>query len=133
MLLQQIHQQFMKQARNRMGLTPAQFPRFQRVVVDHAQKRAPLELAEDRLQLALREQIRLGKSGNQDSTAKLLDALNANRTSLAAADAEQMRDLGPILTPVQRAQWQGMQERFRQQVRAAARQRPDSASFEPQP
>lgn len=132
MLLQQIHQQFMRQARNRMGLTPAQFPRFQRVVVDHAQKRAPLELEQDRLRLALGEQVRLGNAGNQDSTAKLLDALNATRDKLATADAEQMRELEPILSPVQRAQWQIMQERFRQQVRAAGRQ-PDSAGSDPQP
>jgi len=132
-LLQQIHQQFMKQARNRMGLTPMQFPRFQRIVVDHAQRRRPLEIEEDRLQIALREQVRFGRAGNQDSTAKLLDALKATRTKLSDADTEQMHDLEAILTPVQRAQWQVLQERFRQQVRVVARQRPDSSGPDPEP
>ena len=70
---------------------------------------------------------------NQDSTAKLLSALNGTRTRLAAMDADQMQELEPILTPVQRAQWQLMQERFRQQVRAAARQSADSVPSQPQP
>jgi hypothetical protein len=48
-------------------------------------------------------------------------------------DADQMHELEPILSPVQRAQWQLMQERFRQQVRAAARQSVDSIPSQPQP
>jgi hypothetical protein len=102
-------------------------------VVQSDQRRAPLELEEDRLQTGLREQLRLGAGANQDSTARLLGALNKTRADLAAMDQDEMHDLGAILSPVQQAQWQVLRDRFRQMVRAVARQQPDSGRGTPEP
>lgn len=123
-LIQEINRQLMNQARNRLGLTPAQLPRFQRIVSGHAMVRSGLEGEEHRTEFALREQLRLGAAGNQDSTSRLLSGLNQIRSRIAATYTDESRDLEPVLNPTQRAQWQLLRDRFAQQVRAAAAQRP---------
>jgi len=123
-LIQAINRQLMNQARNRLGLSSDQFPRFQRIVSGHALIRSGLQGEEHRTEFALREQLRLGAAGNQDSMSRLLTSLNAIRSRIAATDADESRDLEPVLNPAQRAQWQVMRDRFAQQVRAAAAQRP---------
>jgi hypothetical protein len=123
-LLQEINRRFMNQARIRLGLTPAQLPRFQRIVSGYAQVRSGLEVQEHRTEAAMREQLRLGAAGNQDSLSHLLAGLNATRASIAGTFADESRDLEPVLNPTQRAQWQVMRDRFAQQVRAAMLQRP---------
>ncbi len=114
----------MNQARIRLGLTPAQFPRFQRIVSGYAQVRSGLEVQEHQTEAAMREQLRLGPAGNQDSLSRLLAGLNTTRASIAGTFADESRDLEPVLNPTQRAQWQVMRDRFAQQVRAAMLQRP---------
>lgn len=131
-LMREINLRLMNQAQNRLALTPAQMPRFQRVVAGYAQKRSALELEDQRTQSALREQLRLGEAGNQDSVSRLLTSLNATRASHAATFSDEMRDLEPVLSPMQRAQWQVMRDRFLQQVRAAMQQRPAGAP-DPEP
>jgi hypothetical protein len=133
-LLQEIHRRLMMQARNQLGLTPAQMPRFQRVVAGYAQARAALEIEGHGLRTALREQVRPGGPGNPDSVSRLVDAINRNQGSQTATFGDEMRDLGPILNPVQRGQWQVLRDRWLQQVRALQRQRAvgDTTSL-PQP
>ena len=131
-LLLEINRQFMNQARNRLALSPDQFPRFQRIVSGHALVRSGLQGEEHRTEFALREQLRLGAAGNQDSMSRLLTSLNTIRSRITATDTEESRDLEPVLNPTQRAQWQVMRDRFAQQVRAAAAQRP-AGGPDPQP
>ncbi len=123
-LLLEINRQFMIKARNQLALPPQQFPRFQRIVSGHALIRSELEGEEHRTQFALREQLRLGAGGNQDSMSRLVTGLHAIRAHIDATYADESRDLEPVLNPTQRAQWQIMRDRFAQQVRAAAAQRP---------
>lgn len=133
-LIQEINRRLMNQARNQLALSPEQVPRFQRVVATYAQKRAALEAEEHRVRAALREQVKPGGAGNADSVSKLVDALNSNLARQTATFSDEMRDLGPILNPVQRGQWQVLRDRWLQQVRALQQQRPASdSSGHPEP
>jgi len=125
LLLQEIQRRFMNQARTQMGLTAEQLPRFQKVVSSWAQKRVALEADERRLRQALNEQYRLGVAANPDSAAKFVDAINDNRVDYATTFRDEMRELTPILSPVQRGQFQLIRDRLLTQIRDLQQKRPD--------
>lgn len=123
-LLQDINQRFANQIIKEMGLTQDQVPRFRRVVVSWAQKRTALEAEERRLRLALAEEFRPGVAANADSAASYVDALNANRVSYAISFQDEMKELTPILSPIQRGQFQLARDRLLQRVKDLQQLRP---------
>ena len=131
-LLREIQIRFMNQARNQMRLTPEQWPRFQRVAVSWAQKRAVLEDHEQRLVLALRDQYRIGVAANPDSVPRYVDDLNITRSQIAETFRDEMRELTPILTPVQLGQFQVLRDRQLQVIRELQQKRP-AGEPDPQP
>jgi hypothetical protein len=127
-LLEEINRRFVNQVIAEMGLTEAQIPRFKRVVVSWAQKRAVLDQEERRLRQALiGGELRPGVAANPDSVAKFVDGINAVRVEYAETFRDEMRDLTPILTPVQRGQFQIRRDQFLQRVRDLQQQRAGGA------
>ena len=122
-LLQQIDQMFLNQVTREMALSPDQVPRFQRVVSTWAQKRAMLEEEERRLRQALAGELRPGVAANPDSVSKFVDAMNDNRVDYANSFRDEMRELTPILSPVQRGQFQVARDRLLQRVKELQQQR----------
>lgn len=131
-LLREIQIRFMNQARNQMRLSAEQWPRFQHVVVGSAQKRSLLEAEEQRLSVALRGQMRPGVAANPDSVAKYVEALSTVRSDISGSYRDQIRELTPILTPVQLGQFQVLLDRQLQMVRELQQKRP-AAEPDPQP
>lgn len=127
-LLQEINTQFMNRARNMMGLTEDQMPRFQRVAASWAQKRALLEMDERRITGALGNEYRMGVAANPDSAAKFVDRLNDIRVEYATTFRDEMKELVPVLSPVQRGQFQILRDRFLQQVRELQQKRAAGAA-----
>jgi hypothetical protein len=123
-LLQDINRMFLNQVVREMALSPDQVPRFERVVSMWAQKRNTLEAEERRLRQALAGEQRPGVAANQDSVSRFVDALNDIRVDYASTFRDEMRELTPILSPVQRGQFQIARDRFLQKVKDLQQQRP---------
>jgi hypothetical protein len=123
-LVQDINRMFLAQVTREMDLSADQVPRFQRVVTTWAQKRATLETEERRLRQALAGEQRPGVAANPDSVARFVDALNDNRVEYANTFRDEMHELTPILTPVQRGQFQIARDRLLQRVKELQQQRP---------
>lgn len=130
-LLRDIDQMFLNQVTREMALSPDQVPRFQRVVSTWAQKRATLEAEERRLRQALAGELRPGVAANPDSVSRFVDALNDNRVDYANSFRDEMRELTPILAPVQRGQFQVARDRLLQRVRELQQQRQGGGVLRP--
>ena len=101
LLLQNINQVFINRATREMALTDDQVPRFRRVVGAWAAKRAALESEERELRMSLSGQMRPGVAANADTVARVVDAINDNRVAYSETFRDEMRELRPILTPIQ--------------------------------
>jgi hypothetical protein len=126
-LLQNIEQVFLNQVTAEMALTADQQPRFRRVVTSWAPKRAALEFEERQLRQSLKRELTPGVAANPDSVSKYVDELNANRVAYAETFRDEMRDLTPILNPVQRGQFQVRRDQLLQRIRDLQQQRPGGA------
>jgi hypothetical protein len=72
---------------------------------------------------ALRAQLQPGVAANQDSVAKLTDAMVDLRLASAQSTRAEMTELSKFLTPVQRARLFVMRERLRERVKEAREHR----------
>ena len=130
-LVGDINLRFANQVIKEMGLTAEQVPRFRRVVVAWAEKRSALELEERRLRLALADEFRPGVAANPDSAARFVDALGANGVEIAATFRDEMKELIPVLTPVQRGQFMLARSRLLQRVKELQQKRPGGGGIQP--
>lgn len=122
-----IEEQFVRRMQLELGLSDETAARTQRVVTSWASRRRALEEEERRLRQALNLQLRPGVAANSDSVGSYVDDLTANRVAYAQSFRDEMRDLSPILTPVQRGQFQLMRDRLllrMQEVQLQQRQLP---------
>lgn len=122
-LVRDIEQIFLTRVTRVMALTPEQQPRFQRAVLAWAQRRESLETEERQLRQSLNRELTPGVAANPDSVSRFVDALNANRVAYAESFRDEMRELGPILNPVQRGQFQVFRDQLLQKVRELQQQR----------
>ncbi len=122
-LVRDIEQIFLTQVSREMALTDEQMPRFQRIVIAWARKRETLETDERTLRQSLQSELRPGVAANGDSVGRFVDDLNANRVAYAETFRDEMRELVPVLTPVQRGQFQMARDRLLQRVRDLQQQR----------
>jgi len=65
---------------------------------------------------ALENQMQPGIAANSDSVRKLMDGIQAGRAEMLKIEQDQDREMAGYLTPVQRARYQQMRERFMQRV-----------------
>ena len=107
-----IEEQFVRRMQLELGLHDETATRMQRVVATWATRRRGLEDEELRLRQALNVQLRPGVAANGDSVGTYVDGLTANRVAYAQSFRDEMRELTPILTPVQRGQFQLLRDRL---------------------
>lgn len=119
-----IEEQFVRRMQAELGLGDENAARMQRVVTTWATRRRALEADERRLRQALNQQLRPGVAANGDSVGTYVDELTANRVAYAQSFRDEMRDLTPILTPVQRGQFQIMRDRLLLRMQEVQQQRP---------
>ncbi len=122
-----IEEQFARRMQAELGLSDETAVRMQRVVVTWATRRRALEGDERRLRQSLNLQLRPGVAANSDSVGAYVDELTANRVAYAQSFRDEMRDLTPILTPVQRGQFQLLRDRLLLRMQEVQQQqRPDA-------
>lgn len=130
---QRVVQILMNQARNTLALSDDQLPKVQQVVSDWAGKQLLLEQEERLLRGFLDAQMRPGVAANVDSLPRLVYGIGANRVRQAQSLDEETHQLGAILTPLQLAQFQLIQERLLKNIRDLPRGRQPPTDQQPSP
>ena len=130
-LRQQIEDRFAARAQEELGLNDEQFQRLRTTSAQFAAQRRGVEQEERRLRQAMAVQLRPGVAANQDSVARLIDALINVRSASVESYRAEMKALSSFLNPVQRAQYLILRERLMtlaQEVRARRLLRADSGA-----
>ena len=115
-LRRQIEERFGARVKEELGLTDDQASRLKISLAGIAARRRGMEQDERRLRQALAAQLRPGIAANQDSVAKLVDALTNHRVAYAQTFQDEMREISTILKPVQRGQYLMLRDRLMQRA-----------------
>ena len=130
---QRVVQILMNQARNTLQLSEDQMPKVQRVVSGWAQQQLLLEQEERLMRESLDAQMRPGVAATIDSLPRLVYGISANRIRQAQSLDEETHQLGTILSPLQLAQFQLIQERLLKNIRDLPRNRQPPPGENPSP
>lgn len=114
-----IEQRFGERLRIELGLTNDQAGRMRIALAGLAARRRVMEHDERLVRQALAAQLRPGIAANPDSVGRLVDALTSQRIAYAQTFRDEMRELGTILTPVQRGQYLMARDRLMQRAQDA--------------
>ncbi len=123
-LRERIERMFTNRLRQDLGLSDAQVVQVGAVLTEWGSVRQRLEEEERALRRALDGQLRPGVAANADSVTRVIDRLLRNRVEYAESFQAEMRALGPILSPVQRAQFLRLRDELLRRVRELQEQRP---------
>ena len=116
-LRHRIEERFAVRAQEELGLTKEQTAKLRATSQQFAARRGELRNRGQQLREALAAQLRPGIAANQDSVAKLTDAMIELRMAEAQASREEVKEQSKYLNPVQRARLYVMRERFAHRVK----------------
>lgn len=114
-----IEERFASRVQSELGLTSDQTAKLRATSQKFGGRRREMHTRQRLLGQALRAQLQPGVAANQDSVAKLTDAMVDLRLASAQSTREEMKELSKFLTPVQRARLYVMRERLRDRVKEA--------------
>ena len=118
-LRQRIEERFAARVQEDLGLNDEQSAKMQVTLRSFFAKRRDLEVDDRRFREALAGQLRPGVAANQDSVARLTEALLDLKIKYAQSYREEMKEMSAYLNPVQRAQFLILRERLLERVRQA--------------
>jgi hypothetical protein len=118
-LRHRIEERFSSRVQEELGLTNEQTAKLKASSQTFGARRRELRDRERRLRQALSAQLQPGVAANQDSVAKLTDAMIELKLASAQAARDEMKDQSKYLNPVQRARLFVMRERFHHRVKEA--------------
>jgi protein CpxP len=118
-LRHQIEERFASRVQEQLGLTNEQTAKLRSTSQKFGVRRRELQTRERRVREALSGQLQPGVAANQDSVAKLTDAMIELKLASVQNSRDEMRELSKYLTPVQRARLFVMRERFDRHVKEA--------------
>ena len=104
-------------AQEQLKLTNDQTAKLKATSQQYGAKRGELRAKAQRLRVALEGQLQPGVAANQDSVAKLTDAMIGVRLAEAQLSRDEVKDQARYLNSVQRAQLYVMRERFAHRIR----------------
>jgi Spy/CpxP family protein refolding chaperone len=116
-LRHRIEERFASRAQEKLGLTNDQTAKLKATSQRFAPRRGELRDRGYRLREALAGQLQPGVAANQDSVAKLTDAMIDLRLAETQLAKDEMKEQSRYLNPVQRAQLYVMRERFAHRVK----------------
>lgn len=122
-LRERIEEVFQRRVREELALTDDQAARTARVLSAWAERREAIENEERVMRAALNAQLRPGVAAVADSVSRMVDRMTTNRVAYMESFRDEMRELTPILTPVQRGQFLLMRDRLLERVREMQQQR----------
>lgn len=112
----QIEERFAQQVKFQLGLNDQQMDKLRSAVRADRDRRLHVRDHEQDVRRALAEQMRPGVAANQDSVARLLDALAANHVVRDQLEQQEQQELSQFLTPVQRSQLLFMRQELQQRI-----------------
>jgi LTXXQ motif family protein len=118
-LRHRIEERFASRVQQELGLTNEQTTKLRATSQSFGARRRDLRQRERGLREALSAQLQPGVAANQDSVAKLTDALIELRLASAQAARDEMKDMSKYLNPVQRARLYVMRERLYHRIKEA--------------
>lgn len=110
-----IQERFARQVQEQLGLNDDQAEKMRITAMTWFGRRRNLEVQERRLRAALAGQMRPGVSADQDSVAKLTDALLALKVAQVQTYRDELKEMS-YLTPVQRAQFFILRDRLLKRI-----------------
>lgn len=116
-LRHRIEERFAARAQQELGLSSDQTAKLRATSQQFGARRGELRARAERLREALSAQLRPGVAANQDSVAKLTDAMIELRMAEAQASRDEVKEQSKYLNPVQRARLYVMRERFTHRLR----------------
>jgi Spy/CpxP family protein refolding chaperone len=122
-LRHRIEERFSSRVQQELGLTNDQTAKLRASSEQFGSRRRQMHVRERQLHEALRAQLQPGVAANQDSVAKLTNAMVDLRLAAAQSTRDEMKDLSKYLSPVQRARFFLMRERLRDRVKEAREHR----------
>jgi hypothetical protein len=121
-----IQERFARQVQEQLGLNQDQAEKMRITAMSWFAKRRNLEVQERRLRAALAGQMRPGVPADQDSVARLTDALLALKVAQVQTYRDELKEMS-YLTPVQRAQFFILRDRLLRRIEEV-REEQDTAS-----
>jgi hypothetical protein len=118
-LRHRIEERFASRVQEQLGLTNEQTTKLRATSQTYGARRRELRERERGLRNALSAQLQPGVAANQDSVARLTDAMIEVKLASAQAARDEMKELSKYLNPVQRARLYVMRERFHHRVKEA--------------
>jgi hypothetical protein len=118
-LRHRIEERFSSRVQEQLGLTNEQTTKLRATSQTYGARRRELRERERGLRSALSAQLQPGVAANQDSVARLTDAMIELKLASAQAARDEMKEVSKYLTPVQRARLYVMRERFHHRVKEA--------------
>lgn len=115
-LRHRIEERFASKAQEKLGLTNDQTAKLRATSQQFGTRRGELRTRGHRLREALAGQLKPGVAANQDSVARLTDAMIELKMAQAQVARDEIREQAKYLNPVQRAQLYVMRERFTHRV-----------------
>ncbi|HEV8453853.1 MAG TPA: Spy/CpxP family protein refolding chaperone [Gemmatimonadales bacterium] len=122
-LRHRIEERFAVRVQEELGLTNEQTAKLRATSQRFSVRRRELHARHRQLREALSGQLRPGVAANQDSVAKLTDAMIELRVASAQATRDEMREVAKYLTPVQRARFFVMRDRLHHHMKEAREHR----------
>ena len=116
-LRHRIEERFASRAQEQLGLTNDQTTKLRATSRQFGARRGELRTQAQRLRQALAAQLQPGVAANQDSVAKLTDAMLELRMRETQMTRDEIREQSKYLNSVQRAQLYVMRERFAHRVK----------------
>jgi Spy/CpxP family protein refolding chaperone len=118
-LRHQIEERFAARVQEELGLTNEQATKLRATSQRFGVRRREFRTRYHGLREGLSAQLRPGVAANQDSVAKLTDAMIDLRIASAQSTRDEMREVAKYLTPVQRARFFAMRERLHHRMKEA--------------
>jgi hypothetical protein len=115
-LRRMIEDRFAARVKQQLGLTDQQTERLRATTKTYGAQRRDLQDRERTLRSALAGQLRPGVAADQDSVARLTDALLNVRTAYVQTFRDENAELAKFLDPVQRSRLMVMRERLMRRV-----------------
>lgn len=108
---------FALRLQRQLGLDSAKAAAVGKVLTASGATRRALESEERELNALLSRQLRPGIAADEGTVTSLIDRILANRVAFAQSFRDEMRELTPLLTPVQRAQYLRLRDDVMRNVR----------------
>lgn len=118
-----IEEKFAERLTVELRLSDEQATKVRAILATWATKRRAMERDDRQLRQQLGAQMRPGVAANPDSVNRVVDALANGRIAYAETFRDEWKELGTVLTPVQRGQYVLMRDRLMQRVQQVVAER----------